>query len=63
LSNLEEIVKKNEYNATNGDLDIFLLLQKYKAGYVKLSYSFKGHFQSLEKLNHLIENIKQILGN
>ena len=55
--------QKHEYNATNGDLDIFLLLQKYKEGYVKLSYSFKGHFQSLEKLNHLIENIKQILGN
>ena len=53
--------KKHEYNATNGDLDLFLLLEKYKVGYVKLSYSLTGHFQCLDKFNHLLEHINQIL--
>ena len=53
--------RKHEYNATNGDLDLFLLLEKYKVRYVKLSYSLTGHFQCLDKFNHLLEHINQIL--
>ena len=53
--------RKHEYNATNGDLDLFLLLEKYKVRYVKLSYSLTGHFQCLDKFNHLLEQINQIL--
>ena len=52
---------KHEHNATNGDIDVFLHLQKYKSGYVNLNYSLKGPYQFFEKFVNLLNNIKQIL--
>ena len=53
--------RKHEHNATNGDIDVFLHLQKYKSGYIDLNYSLKGPYQFFEKFVNLLNNIKQIL--
>ena len=52
---------KHEHNATNGDIDVFLHLQKYKSGYANLNYSLKGPYQFFEKFVNFLNNIKQIL--
>ena len=54
---------KHEHNATNGDIDVFLHLQKYKSGYVDLNYSLKGPFQFFEKFQNILINIEHILEN
>ena len=55
--------RKHEHNATNGDIDVFLHLQKYKSGYVDLNYSLKGPFQFFEKFQNILINIEHILEN
>jgi len=54
---------KHEHNATNGDIDVFLHLQKYKSGYVNLNYSLKGPYQFFEKIQNILINIEHILEN
>ena len=55
-------IKKYELEVTNGEVDIFLHLQKYKDGYVKLNYhKIKGAFQSFEKFKNLLVNIRRII--
>jgi len=55
--------QNHEHNATNGDIEVFLRLQKYKSGYVILNYSLKGFFQFFEKFLKLLPDIKNILDN
>ena len=55
--------QNHEHNATNGDIEVFLRLQKYKSGYVILNYSLKGPIQYFEKFLKLLPYIKKILEN
>ena len=55
-------IQKFELDVTNGEIDIFLNLQKCKPGYIILNYSQKnGTFQTFEKFKKLLVNIRQII--
>ena len=55
--------QNHEHNATNGDIEVFLHLQRYKLNYIILNYSLKGPIQYFEKFLKLLPYIKKILEN
>jgi len=55
--------QNHEHNATNGDIEVFLNLQRYKLNYIILNYSLKGPIQYFEKFLKLLPYIKKILEN
>ena len=55
-------IKKFELEVTNGEIDIFLYLQKYKTGYIKLNYyKTHGSLESFEKFKNIIVNIRSVI--
>ena len=55
--------KKFELEVTNGEIDIFLYLQKYKSSYIKLNYyKVHGSLKSYEIFKSKIVNIRATIG-
>ena len=55
-------IKKYELEVTNGEVDVFLNLQKYKNGYIKLNYyKINGTSETFEMFKKLAVNIKSLI--
>ena len=55
-------IKKYELEITNGEVDIFLNLQKYKNGYLKLNYyKISGSPESFEMFKKVVVNIRSLI--
>jgi len=55
-------IKKYELEVTNGEVDVFLNLQKYKNGYIKLNYyKINGTSETFEMFKKLVFNIRSLL--
>ena len=55
-------IKKYELEVTNGEVDVFLNLQKYKNGYIKLNYyKINGTSETFEMFKQLAVNIKSLI--
>ena len=55
-------IKKYELEVTNGEVDVFLNLQKYKIGYIKLNYyKINGTSETFEMFKKLIVNIRSLI--
>ena len=55
-------IKKYELEVTNGEVDVFLNLQKYKNGYIKLNYyKINGTSETFEMFKKLIVNIRSLI--
>ena len=55
-------IKKFELEVTDGEIDIFLYLEKYKTGYIKLNYyKVHGSFESFERFKSIIVNIRSVI--
>ena len=55
-------IKKFELEVTDGEIDIFLYLEKYKTGYIKLNYyKVHGSFESFERFKNTIVNIRSVI--
>ena len=55
-------IKKYELEITNGEVDIFLNLQKYKNGYLKLNYyKISGSSESFEMFKKVVVNIRSLI--
>jgi len=55
-------IKKFELEVTDGEIDIFLYLEKYKTGYIKLNYyKVHGSFDSFERFKSIIVNIRSVI--
>ena len=55
-------IKKYELEVTNGEVDVFLNLQKYKNGYIRLNYyKINGTSETFEMFKKLVVNIRSLL--
>ena len=55
-------IKKYELEITNGEVDIFLNLRKYKNGYLKLNYyKISGSPESFEMFKKVVVNIRSLI--
>ena len=55
-------IKKYELEVTNGEVDVFLNLQKYKNGYIKLNYyKINGTSETFEMFKKLVVNIRSLI--
>ena len=55
-------IKKYELEVTNGEVDVFLNLQKYKNGYIKLNYyKINGTSETFEMFKNLVVNIRSLI--
>ena len=59
---IKENIKKNEIEITNGEIDIYLNIQKFNLGYIKLNYNkLKGNSESFKEFRNEIFNIKKFV--
>ena len=55
-------IKKFELEVTDGEIDVFLYLEKYKTRYIKLNYyKVHGSSESFENFKKIIVNIRAII--